>query len=188
MIRINLIDAPDAPDRFRAGYGRERAAMSCAAVIALAAAVAIVWGAWSVRREALDLSRENRTVDEEIERLAPVVRATEAQARRRDELVHKVALAEDLHAARGRSGRVLTALSRRLPADLWLTELRQEAAVITVRGRATRLAAVAELVTKLEESSLFVRPVEIADSQVEPNPGREALVRFEVRASLAAGG
>ena len=160
----------------------------CAAVIALTAAATIGWGARALRREALDLFHEVRAADEEMERLTSVVRTTAAQERRRDELVRQVAIAEGLHAARRRSGRVLAALSRRLPEGLWFTGLRHESSVIVVQGRATRLPAVVEFVTELEEGSLFVRPVEIVDSQVEADPGREALVRFEVRASLEGGG
>ena len=188
MIRINLLDARDASDVSATADRRQRVAAVCAAVTALAAAATIAWGAWALQREAHDLFREVRAADEAMERLAPVVRTTEAQERRRDELVRQVAIAEGLHAARGRPGRVLAALSRRLPDGLWFTGLRHEPSVIVVQGRATRLAAVVELVTKLEESNLFVRPVEIVDSQVEADPGREALARFEVRASLEGGG
>ena len=188
MIRVNLIDPRREPGGRPAADWIDRAATCCAAVIAVAAVVAVVWGWWSLRRETLELARDVAAADDEMQRLAPVIRAVEEQHRRRDALVRRVAAVEDLHAPRARLVRVLAAVSRRLPGDLWLTALRAEAAVIVVEGRATRLGAVVELARNLEAAGLFARPVEIVDSAVEDHPGAAALIRFEIRASLEAAG
>ena len=54
----------------------------------------------------------------------------------------------------------------------------------TIDGRTTSLTALSDFVANLEGSAWFKRPVEIVDSQVEPNPKTGDLVRFSIRAQF----
>ena len=51
---------------------------------------------------------------------------------------------------------------------MWLVELRQSGTEVIIEGRCTSLNALSDFVSGLEASNLFVRPVEIVDSQVLP--------------------
>ena len=58
---------------------------------------------------------------------------------------------------------------------------------LTIEGRATTLTALSDFVGNLEGSRYFKRPVEIVNSQLDPQPQGE-LIRFSVKAEFAAPG
>jgi type IV pilus assembly protein PilN len=113
--------------------------------------------------------------------------------KRRTMLQQRVALIEDLR--KGQSGPVhlLDEVSRALPDRLWITQLKTQDGDVRIEGRTTSLTALSDFVGNLESSGYFARPVEILDSQVEPQreqggatPGD--VVKFGVRAQFALPG
>ena len=99
------------------------------------------------------------------------------------ELARRVSLIETLRAGQGGPVRMLDQVSRSLPDGVWLSELRQEGADITLQGRATSLIALSDLVAALESSGYFALPVTVVDSQLEPQAATE-VQRFELRATF----
>ena len=98
-------------------------------------------------------------------------------------MARRVALIEELRNGHSGPVRMLDQVSRAMPEGVWLTELRQEGAHITVQGRATSLTVLSELVVALESSGYFTLPVDIVDSQLEPQTEGD-VVRFELRAEF----
>jgi Tfp pilus assembly protein PilN len=79
---------------------------------------------------------------------------------------------------------VLDEVSKSVPDRLWLTAMTQNDKDFTIEGRTMSLTALSDFVANLEGSSWFKRPVEIIDSQVDPNPQAGDLVRFTIRAQF----
>jgi type IV pilus assembly protein PilN len=83
---------------------------------------------------------------------------------------------------------LLDHVSRSIPDMLWLTELDQTGATLTIQGRSTTLMALSRLVGNLGDSALLVKPIEIVDSQVEPVQAGTGttldVIRFTVRATI----
>jgi Tfp pilus assembly protein PilN len=72
---------------------------------------------------------------------------------------------------------------------LWLTQLDQKGADITIDGRCMTLTAISDFVDNLGRSGWFKKPVEIIDSQVEPAPaGAADVIRFSIKAQVATPG
>ena len=103
---------------------------------------------------------------------------------RKAQLQQRVTLIERLR--KGQSGpvHVLDEVSKSLPDRLWLTSMVQRDKEFTIDGRTTSLTALSDFVANMEGSQWFKRPVEIVDSQVEPNPQAGDLVRFTIRAQF----
>ena len=103
---------------------------------------------------------------------------------RKAQLQQRVTLIEQLR--RGQTGpvHVLDEVSKSVPDRLWLTSMVQKDKEFTIDGRTTSLTALSDFVANMEGSAWFKRPVEIVDSQVEPNPQAGDLVRFTIRAQF----
>jgi len=82
---------------------------------------------------------------------------------------------------------VLDAVSRSVPEMLWLTQLEQKGADLTIEGRCMTLTSISDFVDNLGRSGWFKKPVEIVDSQVEVGAGGAGdVIRFTVKAQVAA--
>ena len=183
MIRINLM----AVERGRTArwFGPElgnKVTLACCAIFVAVLAV-VVWQSRLAGRETARLDDDLLDVNQELVAMADVVgRRNEFEARS-TEMARRVALIEEL--LNGQSGpvRMRDQVSRGLPEGVWLTELRQEGANITIQGRATNLTVLSDLVVALESSGYFALPVDIVDSQLEPQTEGD-VVRFELRAEF----
>ena len=80
--------------------------------------------------------------------------------------------------------RLLEEVGASLPDGAWLTELRQAAELVVIRGRAASLTSVSDFVAGLEGTSSFAPPVEVVDGQVDDQGGAGDPVRFELHAAL----
>ena len=78
-------------------------------------------------------------------------------------------------------------VSRQLPERLWLTQLSQAGADVTLEGRTTTLTALSDLIGNLENSGAFKRPVEIVNTEVENGRDEAGLMKFTVRATFPMG-
>ena len=81
---------------------------------------------------------------------------------------------------------MLDAISRSVPELLWLTELDQKGAEMTLQGRCMAMTSISDFVDNLGRTGWFARPVEIVDSQVESGQASGAdVIKFTVRAQVA---
>ena len=180
MIRINLmaVERGRTARRFGPELGN-KVTLVCGAIF-VGVVVMVVWQSFGVREET---ARQLRLVNQDLASMSDVVgRRNEFEAQSA-ELARRVALIEELRGRQGGPVRMLDQVSRAMSEGVWLTELRQEGADITVQGRATSLTVLSELVVALESSGYFTLPVDIVDSQFESQAEGD-VVRFELRAEF----
>ena len=194
MIRINLMAVDRDRTKRRVGFDLgQRVTLTCSAIFVAVVAL-VVWQALLVRGETADLDERirlssgprlccRRPVDQELATMSDVVGQRNEFEARSAELARRVSLIETLRAGQGGPVRMLDQVSRSLPDGVWLSELRQEGADITLQGRATSLIALSDLVAALESSGYFALPVTVVDSQLEPQAATE-VQRFELRATF----
>ncbi len=185
MIRINLmaVDRARAKRQFAIGIGAGQKATLACGLIFVAVIGLVIWQVLAVRGETVRLDDQILAVDRELATMADVVdRRNEFEARSA-ELARRVALIEELRAGQGGPVRMLDQVSRGLPDGVWLTELRQDGADISILGQATSLNGVSDLVVALEASGYFVLPVGIVYSELESQDAGE-VVRFELIAEF----
>ena len=184
MIRINLMAVERGRGTTRR-FGPELAnkvTLACSTIFVAVVAI-VVWQLISVRAETARLDDQLRAVNESLASMADVVERRNEFEAQSAELARRVALIEQLREGQGGPVRMLDQVSRGLPAGVWLSELRQDGADITIQGRATSLTMLSDLVVALEASGYFTLPVEIVDSQLEPQAAGD-VVRFELRAEF----
>lgn len=184
MIRINLLASP--ADRTAYRHARQPAWNTVVGGLAMLLSVTVVpasW-VWTLRGEAAGVSRALAEAETTLRRLAPAVARARDLEELRAELIGLARIVDELHARRRTALRMLDRLSRGLPGDLWLSEVREESDGVLVRGHAAKLATVSEYVAALEATAASGAPVELVDSQ---RGGRET-VSFEVRVSLPPAG
>ena len=183
MIRINLLTVEADRTKRRVGIEvGQRVVLGCG-VIFVAAIALVVWQVLEVRGRGAALADELVAVNQELAAMSDVVSRRDEFERQSAELARRVALIEQLGAGQGGPVRMLDQISRALPDGVWFTELRQEGATITIQGRARGLTTLSDLVVRLETSGYFALPVEIIDSQLEPEAAGD-VVRFELRADF----
>jgi len=183
MIRINLLVAERGRPQRRVGIALgQRVTLICGAIF-VAVIGLVVWQAVSVRGETDRLDEQLRLVDLDLATMSDVVTRRNEFETRGAELARRVALVEELRNEQDGPVRMLDQVSRALPEGVWLTELRQDRADITIQGQAVSLVVLSDLVAALEASGYFTLPVELIDSQVLPQAAGE-VIRFEVRAEF----
>lgn len=184
MIRINLIASPADRPAPRDSAWIPGVAVAAGLATMVAALIVMVWWARALRGEAAEVSRELAGAQATVGTLAPAVdRLREAEALRA-RLLGFVDVLEALHARRATALRMLDGVSRVLPGDLWLSEVREESDGFFVRGHAATRAAVSDYVAALESEGAFGAPVDLVDSQRGDRSGGRELVSFEVRVPL----
>jgi type IV pilus assembly protein PilN len=190
VIRINLLRAARAPERARIATPAAAVPLICAAVL-LVAAAGLGWWYWSLARQEEAVAAELVTARQEAERLRGVIAEVTQFERRQAQLRERIDLIEQLRVNQSVPVRIVDAVSRSLPEMLWLTQLKQTGPDLVIEGRSTTLIALSDLVGNLGNSSVFERPVELIDSQMEPAgsggaaTGIQDLIRFTVKARLA---
>ena len=188
MIRINLL----APPEDRAAYrnaGWPAGIVGFGGLVALLAVlVGPAWWTWTLRVEAAGVARALAEAEATLRTLSPTVERVRGLEKLRSELIGLVATVDELHGRRKTALQMLDRLSREVPDDLWLSEVREEPDGVVVRGHAATLATVSQYVAALETTGAFNAPVELVDSQRGDRLGRREIVDFEVRASLPPAG
>lgn len=187
MIRINLlaVDRERAKRRAKFQIG-QKVTVGCSLIL-VATGLSVGWWYWSLRSASQDLDQRIVDARQETVRLQSLIQQAQQFEARRAQLQQRVALIEELR--KGQTGPVhlLDEISRSLPDTMWLTELRQTGADVTIDGRCLSLTALSDFVGSLEASTYFEQPVEIVDSQIEPStPTSAESIRFSVRAKYAA--
>jgi type IV pilus assembly protein PilN len=190
MIRINLLNVEREQSRTkrRVGLtlGTAQKMTIAASLIVVVTALGLVWWFWALRQRSLRVDQDIADAEAETRRLRSVLTQVQKFEAWRAQLQQRVSLIEELR--KGQSGPVhmLDSVSRSLPDRLWLTELTQTGADIQLKGFASSLTPISDLVGNLEASGYFKKPVEIVDSQVGVASGPAGaqageLVKFEVK-------
>jgi len=191
MIRINLISQAREKPRRRVpaaslvGSG-PKITVACTLILALAA-LGIGWWYWSLRQEAAKLTDDIAAAETETKRLQALIVQVRQFETRKAQLEQRVTLIETLRRGQSSPVHVLDAISRSMPDMLWLTQLDQKGADLTIEGRCLNLTSISDFVDNLGRSGWFKKPVEIVNSQVETaTAGAGELIKFTVRAQVVS--
>ena len=190
MIRINLIGQTREKPRRRASIGLvgsgQKITVACTLILALAA-LGVGWWYWTLRQEANQLTDDIAVAEQETARLQALIVQVRQFEARKTQLEQRVTLIEELRRGQSSPVHVLDAVSRSVPEMLWLTQLDQKGADLTIAGRCMTLTSISDFVDNLGRSGWFKKPVEIVDSQVEAGAGgADDVIRFTVKAQVAA--
>jgi len=190
MIRINLISQTREKPRRRASTGLvgsgQKITVACTLILALAA-LGVGWWYWTLRQEANQLTDDIAVAEQETARLQALIVQVRQFEARKTQLEQRVTLIEELRRGQSSPVHVLDAVSRSVPEMLWLTQLEQKGADLTIEGRCMTLTSISDFVDNLGRSGWFKKPVEIIDSQLEVAPGGAGdVIRFTVKAQVAA--
>jgi len=192
MIRINLLaverEQPRARRRVGLGLslGEAQKITIAASLIVVLTALGIVWWFWALRQQSARVDQDIADAEAETRRLRTVLTQVQKFEGRRAQLQQRVSLIEELRKGQIGPVHMLDSISKSLPDRLWFTELTQTGAEVQMRGLATSLTAISDLVANLEASGYFRKPVEIVDTEVGAATGPQAaqaaeLVRFEIK-------
>ena len=190
MIRINLLggDRTNKARKAPAFDVGQQLTLLCSLIL-VAAALGIGWWYWTLNGEATRVEAEIAAAQREQARLASLLTEVTQFEAQRAQLQQRVRLIEELRAGQSVPVQILDHVSRSIPEMLWLTEMDQTGAALTIQGRSTTLMGVSRLVGNLGSSDLLVKPIEIVATQVEPlaaGAGQSAVdvIRFTVRANI----
>ena len=190
MIRINLLGVERTKTRKLPTFTVQAQQITIACSLILASTIAGVgWWYWTLRQAKAQVETDIVAAQQQQRQLQPVLAEVKQFEGRRAQLQQRVQLIEQLRAGQTIPVQLLDQISRSIPELLWLTEMEQKGDALTIQGRANTLAATADFVTNLGNSSLFVTPIDLDKSEVETvqgvqgQPGVE-LYKFTVRATL----
>jgi type IV pilus assembly protein PilN len=195
MIRINLLAAERDRNKRRtvtATTGpqatQQRITLLCSLILVLTA-LGIGWWYWSLKVQSDRIEDDIVTSQKETARLRTLIQQVQTNDARRAQLQERVGLIEELRKGRDGAVRMLDEISRSLPDMLWLTEIKQQGADLTITGRCLSLTALSDFVDNLKLGGYF-KPVEILDSQVEGTApaGGSSLTRFSIKATFVTPG
>jgi type IV pilus assembly protein PilN len=188
MIRINLLAVERERVRRRATFQlAEKVTVACSLIL-VAAGVFIGWWYWTLSNQAAGLDREIAAAQAETSRLTTIIAREQKAEQRQAQLEQRVALIEELRKAQSAPVHLLDEVSRALPDGLWLTNFQQKAADITLEGRCTQLNAVSELVTNIESSPYFKKPVDVSTDTERNDQAQRDLVKFTLKVQYAPPG
>ena len=190
MIRINLLGVERTKARKLPTFTVQAQQITIACSLILASTVAGVgWWYWTLKQAKAQVETDIVAAQQQQRQLQPVLVEVKQFEAQRAQLQQRVQLIEQLRAGQTIPVQLLDQISRSIPELLWLTEMEQKGDALTIQGRANTLAATADFVTNLGNSSLFVTPIDLDKSEVETlqgvqgQPGVE-LYKFTVRATL----
>ncbi len=185
MIRINLLAVERrAKKKARLAISPAQRVTIGASLILIATVLGIGWWFMSLRQRSAELDVDIAAAESETLKLRSVLAQVQKFESRRAQLTQRVTLIEQLRRGQSAPVHVLDEISKSLPDRLWLVELKQQGADFTIGGFAASMPTVADFVANLEATQWFKRPVEILDSQEQPDAKTSDLVKFSIKAVL----
>lgn len=159
-------------------------------ILLLSAAVALaVW--YYFDNQLTEQQRANDLVSQENQRLDGVLTEIETLEQRREEIISRMKVIQDLQGTRPIPVRVWDDLARAMPEALYLTSLKREGDLITLNGRADNPNVVSNLIRNLDDSHWMaassVRSIQkdIPDS-TETLSLEQQYVTFEVTTNIVS--
>jgi type IV pilus assembly protein PilN len=189
MIRINLLggERHKTKKAFAFDPGAQMTVV-CSLILVLGVSGIGLWY-WSLTSESSQLDEELSVAQRDAVRLASILTEVKQFEGRQQQLQQRVSLIQQLRRGQSVPVELLDHVSRSLPDALWLTNLEETGANVTIEGRSTTLIALSDFVGNLGTSTLIKKPIEIVNSLVEPapagSPGTGDVIRFTVKATLA---
>lgn len=163
MIRINLLSEKKKKKPSKTGGAGPRLQLEglsggrnllLVALLGLGVVLAGGWW-WMLQREAQNWQRQLADADQEIKRLAPVIKKGEEYEAQKALLARKIELITNLKKRQTVPVHILDKVSRSLPEFLWLDTMSAANNQISIGGKATTYNAVSNFYTNLTESGYF---------------------------------
>ncbi len=163
MIRINLLSEKKKKKPAKAGTAAPRLQLeglsggrNLLLVVLLALGLALAGGWWwMLQREAQQWQRQLAAAEQELKRLAPVIKKGEEYEAHKALLARKIELITNLKKRQTVPVHILDKVSRSLPDYLWLDTMSAANNQISIGGKATTYNAVSNFYTNLTESGYF---------------------------------
>ena len=190
MIRINLLGGERQVKKRAIAFDLgKRLTLACSMLLVVSALGIGYWYYYLGQRSA-QVDADIITSQQEEARLQSILREVAAFDAQRAELQQRVGLIETLRSGQSIPVQILDTVSKSVPDMLWLTDLEQKGADITIQGQSTTLISLSDFVGNLGATPLLQKPIEIVDSKVETVTGTSGgggvdLIKFTVKAQLA---
>jgi len=155
VIKINLL--PHAT-RKKAAVSRQMQLGGLGGVLAVGVLLSLWWGMVSDTRELRFRIEQTRQELARYEEVAKKVAQFEADKKRLEE---KVKTIDRLIASQTGPVRLMEQVSRQLPAEVWLTSLRETGGRVVLQGHAFTDYAIAEYMTRLQRNAGLFSEVEL---------------------------
>ena len=193
MIRINLLGVERQKARKAFAFDPAAQMTAICSLILVGAIAGIGWWYWSLTTESAQMDQDIAAAQQDVARVRSILTEVKQFEQRQTQLQQRVGLIQQLRRGQSVPVQLLDHVSRSLPDTLWLTSLEENGAAVTIEGRSTTLIALSDFVGNLGTNPLIKKPIEIINSQVEPQasvaPGSPApadVIKFTVKATLAA--
>jgi len=190
MIRINLLgtDRPKARKQFAFDPGAQMTVVCSLLLVATVSGIG--WWYWSLTQQSARVDQAIAAAQQEVARINSILTEVKQFEQRQQLLQQRVTLIQQLRRGQGVPVQLLDTVSKSLPDTLWLTNLEEAGANVTIEGRSTTLIALSDFVGNLGTSEMLKKPIEIVNSQVDAAanaaPGAAGdVIRFTVKATLA---
>jgi type IV pilus assembly protein PilN len=189
MIRINLLGVERPKTRRLPTFTvqAQQLTIACSAIL-VAAFAGVGWWYWSLAQTAAQVETDITTAQQELQRLQSVLAEVKQFEAQRTQLQQRVQLVEQLRAGQTIPVQLLDHVSRSVPEMLWLTDMEQKGAALTIQGRANVLAATADFVTNLKSSNLLAdidMKTEVETLQPVQGQAGVELYKFTVTAAVS---
>jgi len=183
MIRINLLAVErERSTRKRIVISPAHRVTIGASLILLGTALLVAWWFWSLRQQSARLDAELARAEVDSRQIRSVLEQVRKFESRKALLQQRVSLIEQLRTGQSAPVHLLDEISKSIPDRLWLTDMTQTGADFAISGMTDSLTAVSDFVANLEGTRWFKKPVEIVDSQVQPDAKAGDLIKFQVKA------
>jgi type IV pilus assembly protein PilN len=188
MIRINLLGVERQKARKPYAFDPGAQMTVACSLILVGALSGVGWWYWSLTSESAQVIA---VAQRDAARLQSILAEVKQFEQRQSMLTQRVGLIEQLRRGQSVPVQLLDHVSRSLPDTLWLTNLEEAGASVTIEGRTTTLIALSDFVANLGSNVMLKKPIEIVNSQVESASDSKVstdVIRFTVKATLAEAG
>jgi Tfp pilus assembly protein PilN len=184
MIRVNLLATSPGAAPPREWVPREQRSAMLGLLLLFGTAIGVGAWWWYLRQTNVGVEAKITAANDDLTRLKAVAELVERATARKTELSERLALIERLRTTMRGPVSLLETLSRALPDGLWLMEIKQQGSIVQIEGRAMSERWVTDFAEFLQNSGLFLRPVEIVTTLDEPVEEQQ-VVRFVMKAEAA---
>lgn len=166
MIRVNLLaNAPGAAPKD--WLPREQRGAATGLLMLLGTGVLVTGWWFYLHRETSQIETKVASAQTDLTRLKKVADLVDQASAKKTELTERLAVIDRLRAVQHGPVNLLETISKSLPEGMWLTEMKQNVNTVQVEGRALSLTAVTDFTEQMQNSGLFMKPVEIVTTTTE---------------------
>lgn len=165
MIRINLLPVREA----RRAANMRKQGVYLGGAVGAGVAIALILSMWMTAR----LSRERTLIaarETELKKLEATQKEVKKFQDEQHEIEQKLAIIDQIEAARTGPVRIMDELSTRIPTRVWLTKLTAKNGLLTLEGNSIDAEIVADFAAALEESTML-SGVDLQETRLEEEDG-----------------